>query len=78
MIVLPTAIALLLKKGYKSTLFLSILFSLVAMLGGLTISYYLEWAPGATIVMATILLLVLVLLYRGILVLIYKQKEKRK
>ena len=78
MIVLPTAIALLLKKGYKSTLFLSILFSLVAMIGGLTISYYLEWAPGATIVMTTIALLVLVLLYRGILVLTAKQKEKQK
>jgi zinc transport system permease protein len=78
MIVLPTAIALLLKKGYKSTLFLSILFSLIAMIGGLTISYYLEWAPGATIVMTTIALLVLVLLYRGILVLTAKQKEKQK
>ena len=44
MVVLPTAIALQFKKGYKTTLIISVIASVVAMLSGLTISYYADWA----------------------------------
>ena len=78
MIVLPTAIALLLKRGYKVTMILSLVFSLFSMLSGLTLSYYMDWAPGATIVVTTISLLVVILLYKGILSLVTQRKIKKK
>lgn len=78
MIVLPTAIALLFKKGHFATTVLSLASSLLAMLGGLTISYYAEWAPGATIVATSVAMLLLVLSARGILLLVRKRKARKE
>ena len=77
MLVLPTAIALLFKKGYRFTAFLSLGASLVSMIGGLTLSYYLDFPPGATIVSFSVALLLLVLLVRFIIYLIQKTKLKK-
>ncbi len=66
MVVLPTAIALQFKKGYKTTLIISVIASVVAMVGGLTISYYADWASGATIVLVTVVLLIFAFIYRFI------------
>lgn len=77
MIVLPTAIALLFKRGYFQTMLLSLGASLVSMIGGLVVSYYADWAPGATIVSFSICVLALVLLIRLILYLIKKSKLRR-
>jgi zinc transport system permease protein len=66
MVVLPTAIALQFKKGYKTTLIISVIESVVAMVGGLTISYYADWASGATIVLVTVALLIFAFIYRFI------------
>lgn len=77
MIVLPTAIAMQFKRGYKNTLIISVIVDVVCMVSGLTISFYTDWAPGATIVLITVSLLVLVLIIKAILSLIRNAKLKR-
>ncbi len=74
LIVLPTAIALQFKKGYKVTLILSLLFSVLSMTLGLTISYYLDLKPGATIVSLAIVILLIIFIIKGILYL-FKRKN---
>ena len=78
MIVLPTAIALQFKRGYKWTLIISVITGVVAMVSGLTISYYAEWKPGATIVLLTVCILLVVFLIKGIINLVKYNKIKTK
>ncbi|WP_071395787.1 metal ABC transporter permease [Bacillus tuaregi] len=59
---LPVAAAIRLANGFKQTIFYSILFGETAVLGGLFISYYLDLAPGGTIVMISVLILILSIL----------------
>ena len=75
LVVLPTAIALQLKKGYKWTLILSVAASLVSMVSGLTIAYYADLRPGATIVSVAVGLLLICFIYRGILYFHKKHKS---
>jgi len=56
---LPVAASIRFAKGFKQTIFYSILFGEVSVLGGLFLSYYLDLAPGGTIVMIAVLFLVL-------------------
>lgn len=67
MIVLPTAIALQFKRGYKWTLIISVIVGIITMVSGLIISYYAEWKPGATIVLLSVCVLVIVFLIKGII-----------
>lgn len=67
LVVLPTAIALQFKKGYRFTLFFSIFISIFIMTIGLTISYYANLKPGATIVMFAICILILIFFIKGII-----------
>ncbi len=62
MIALPVATALQLEKGFKTTLIFSIVFSVVDIMLGLFISYYLNVAPGGFTALVSVALLVLVLL----------------
>lgn len=78
MIVLPTASALLWKKGYRDTLFISLGYSLLALLGGVTISYYADWKPGATAVALAVSLLLFTLLVRGSLILVRKSRIRKE
>lgn len=77
LVVLPTAIALQLKKGYKATMLFSLGFSLVSMVAGLIAAYYLDLKPGATIVMVLILFLILAFLIKGILWLTRQANNKK-
>lgn len=61
---LPVAASIRISKGFKQTIFLSCLFGELSVLGGLTISYYLDLAPGGTIVMISVLILILAILYK--------------
>lgn len=67
LVVLPTAIALQLKKGYKWTMIWSLFFSISSMIIGLTSAYYLDLKPGATIVMVSIGFLLLISIGKYIL-----------
>ena len=76
MIVLPTGIALQFKRGYKWTLIIATMTGILSMVGGLFISYYMEWKPGATIVILSVVVLVIVFLIKGIISLIKRIRLK--
>ncbi|MDP4163177.1 MAG: metal ABC transporter permease [Bacillota bacterium] len=61
---LPVAASIRIANGFKQTIFLSLLFGETAVLGGLTVAYYLNLAPGGTIVMISVAILVGAILYR--------------
>ena len=61
MIALPVATALQLNKGFKRTLIYSIMFGFIDIISGLVISYYVNCAPGGTIALTSVFILVLVI-----------------
>ena len=54
---LPVAAAIRVASGFKQTIVYSIIFGETSVLGGLIISYYLDLAPGGTIVIISIIIL---------------------
>ncbi len=62
MIALPVATALQLGKGFKFTLVFSIVFSVIDIMLGLFISYYLNVAPGGFTALISVAVLLLVLI----------------
>lgn len=65
MIALPVATALQLGKGFRQTLLFSILFSVIDIMLGLFISFYLNVAPGGFTALVSVAVLVLVMLGKG-------------
>lgn len=61
---LPVAASIRIAKGFKQTIFLSMLFGEISVLGGLSISYYIDLAPGGTIVMIAVLILIVTILLK--------------
>ncbi|MDZ5470969.1 metal ABC transporter permease (plasmid) [Bacillus sp. 31A1R] len=61
---LPVAASIRIANGFKQTIFFSVLFGEIAVLGGLTLSYYLDLAPGGTIVMISVLILIIAILFK--------------
>jgi zinc transport system permease protein len=55
---LPVASSMRLSTGFKMTIFLSIIFGEIAVIGGLFLAYHLSLAPGGTIVMISVLILI--------------------
>ncbi|MGG0716472.1 metal ABC transporter permease [Robertmurraya massiliosenegalensis] len=55
---LPVAASIRIARGFKETIFYSVLFGETSVLGGLVLSYYLDLAPGGTIVMIAVIILV--------------------
>ncbi|HWO97996.1 MAG TPA: metal ABC transporter permease [Bacillus sp. (in: firmicutes)] len=55
---LPVAASIRLAIGFKQTIFLSILFGEISVVGGLFLSYYLDLAPGGVIVFIAVLILI--------------------
>ena len=62
-IVIPVATAMQLKKNFNTTLVLSIAFGFIDIMVGLVSSYYLNSAPGGTIALASVIVLVITLLF---------------
>lgn len=58
---LPVAAAMRIAKSFKSAILWSLLFGQSAVLIGLVTAFYLDLAPGATIVLTSILILLIVL-----------------
>ena len=54
---LPVAASMRIARGFKQTIFVSILFGEIAVIGGLISAYYLDLAPGGTIVMISVAIL---------------------
>lgn len=63
---LPVAASMRIARGFKQTLCLSVLFGEVSVLGGLVSAFYLDLAPGGTIVMIAIFILLLAIAYKHI------------
>jgi zinc transport system permease protein len=66
MIALPVATALQLGKGFKVTLIFSIVFSMIDIMAGLFLSYYLNVAPGGFTALVSVGVLVLVMVGKKI------------
>jgi zinc transport system permease protein len=64
MIALPVATALQLGKGFKATLIFSVVFSMVDIMLGLFLSYYLNVAPGGFTALVCVAVLILVLIFK--------------
>jgi len=67
MMVLPVASALQIAKSYRQTYVYSMILGLVSTFSGLYISYYAETAPGGTIVLVNVLILVIILIYKNVI-----------
>ncbi|MDD3766989.1 MAG: metal ABC transporter permease, partial [Eubacteriales bacterium] len=66
MITLPVATALQLGKGFKSTLVFSIIFSVIDIMLGLFLSYYLNVAPGGFTALVSVAILAIVMLVKNL------------
>lgn len=66
LITLPVAASIRIAKGFKQTIFFAILFGELAVIIGLMTAFYLNLAPGGTIVVTSILILLLVILGKKI------------
>ncbi|MBD3107602.1 metal ABC transporter permease [Bacillus sp. AGMB 02131] len=55
---LPVAAGLRLAKGFKQLIVYSVIFGEISVVGGLILAYHLDLAPGGTIVMLAILILI--------------------
>lgn len=64
LITLPVASAMRLAKGFKQTMIYSVLFGELAVIAGLILAFYLDLAPGGTIVVTSILILIIVILFK--------------
>jgi zinc transport system permease protein len=61
LMVVPVAAAHLLRRGFRTTLTWAVVFSVLATIIGLILSFYLDMAPGGTIVMTAVAIYLLVL-----------------
>lgn len=62
LLTIPVAISLLLSRSFKSSVILAVIISEIAVVGGLVVAGVWNLAPGATIVLLLISLLVLTLI----------------
>lgn len=62
MTALPVAAALQLKKGFKTTLFASIIISVIDIMAGLVISFYQGCAPGGITALISVFMLCVVII----------------
>lgn len=65
-IVIPVATALQLKRSFKQTLFLSIVFALFDILSALVLSYHFNTAPGGTIALTSVIVLVITIIISSV------------
>ncbi|MBB5020882.1 metal ABC transporter permease [Desulfurispira natronophila] len=64
MITLPVAASLQIARSFWQTIIYSIVFAQLAIITGLVLSFYLDWASGGTIVLVAVALLLLCMGYR--------------
>ncbi len=64
--ILPPSTALQVAKSFKATIFLSGIFALFSVIFGISISFYLDIPPGATIIIVNLILFSFFSIYRKI------------
>ncbi|MRX71281.1 iron chelate uptake ABC transporter family permease subunit [Bacillus lacus] len=60
---LPVAAAIRIAKGFKQAIFFSVLFGEISVIVGLILAYNLDLAPGGTIVMLSVFILIITLIF---------------
>lgn len=65
-IVVPVATAMQLELNFKKTMIFSIFFGFIDIMVGLISSYYINSAPGGTIAITSIIVLIIVLIFKKI------------
>lgn len=66
LMVVPVACSLLVSKSFKNTIFLSVIYALISVIVGLFTSYYFDLAPGGSIVLTSVFLLLINLALRKV------------
>ena len=61
LMVVPVSCGLLIAKSFKNTIFLSVIFALISVVAGLLTSYWFDLAPGGSIVLTSVIILLVVL-----------------
>jgi len=72
---LPVAASLQVAKSFKGALLYSNIFGVISVVTGLVISFYLDLAPGGTIVLTAIFLLIIVIFFKKITNIFIKQES---
>lgn len=68
LLVIPSAAAIQIADSFKKTILYSVIFGLVSVIAGLTLSFYISrLVPGGTMILVSVLLLVGVLIYKNII-----------
>lgn len=67
LMIIPVATAHLLRLGFKATMGSAVVFSVLSVVVGLTASFYLDIAPGGTIVMTAVLLYIVTVFVREVI-----------
>ena len=66
LMVIPVATSLQIAKSFKHAMVLSLMFAEASVITGIFISYWLELAPGGTIVLLSVSILLMVVMAKGI------------
>jgi zinc transport system permease protein len=66
LLIIPAVTALQIAKGFQPAMMISGIISLLSVLVGITISFFLDLPAGATIVMVNVIIFGLVLMYKKI------------
>ncbi|MET1014247.1 MAG: metal ABC transporter permease [Paenisporosarcina sp.] len=72
---LPVAASMRLAKGFKQAIYLAVFFGETSVVIGLIVAFYLDIAPGGTIVVTSIFILLLVLIGKKIWLNLVKKDE---
>lgn len=67
LMIVPVACSLLISKSFKNTVFLSVIFALVSVVIGLFSSYWFDLAPGGSIVLTSVFILIVILIAKIVL-----------
>lgn len=67
MMIMPVATSLQIAKSFKQAILISIVFAEISVILGIFISYYLEIAPGGTIVLFSVLMLILTIILKNLI-----------
>lgn len=73
---LPVAASMRIAKGFKQAIFYAVIFGEAAVIIGLVCAFYLNIAPGGTIVVTSIIILLLVLIGKKIWLAVVKRNER--
>lgn len=67
LMIIPVAAAMKVGKSFKNTVSIAILFSELSVVGGLWLSYEIDFPPGPTIVLINIIILFIIIIFKSVI-----------